>query len=352
MAFKIGDKVKFLNDIGGGVINKIIDARTVVVLTEDDFEIPTIITELVKTEASGDVQLGRRMNDSSENEDNAPKKPSVKAPGIPSTQSKTAIKPEPAKVKPIFALVPDDDRNGFESYLLNDGQYDFLYVLSMEKSNGLHLIEKGSLEPGVKVSTGRFTYTELLKCKALRFQLLFFSDPQFQYCEPLEFEFPVVSANLKQERLYKENDYFYEDAFILDISTFSATLTEYGIDDRQIRKAIREKEKTAVKEAKPVLQQNTELLEVDLHIEEILDDHRGMSNGEILETQMARFRTVLDGAINDGKTKRVVFIHGIGNGRLKFDLRKELDSKYRKYSYQDASFAEYGFGATMVVLRG
>lgn len=74
MAFKIGDKVKFLNDIGGGVINKIIDARTVVVLTEDDFEIPTIITELVKTEASGDVQLGRRMNDSADNEDNAPKK--------------------------------------------------------------------------------------------------------------------------------------------------------------------------------------------------------------------------------------------------------------------------------------
>ena len=43
MQINIGDKVRFLNDIGGGIVTKIIDANTVMVLNdEDEFEIPSI----------------------------------------------------------------------------------------------------------------------------------------------------------------------------------------------------------------------------------------------------------------------------------------------------------------------
>jgi len=90
--------------------------------------------------------------------------------------------------------------------------------------------------------------------------------------------------------------------------------------------------------------------EIDLHIESIVDDHSNMSNGEIINTQMARFTTALEGA-RIGKTKKIVFIHGIGNGKLRYELRKTLDNKYPDLQYNDASFAEYGFGATMVILK-
>ena len=45
--FKIGDRVNFLNNVGGGIVTKIIDSRMVMVEVEDGFELPTLISELV-----------------------------------------------------------------------------------------------------------------------------------------------------------------------------------------------------------------------------------------------------------------------------------------------------------------
>jgi dsDNA-specific endonuclease/ATPase MutS2 len=94
-----------------------------------------------------------------------------------------------------------------------------------------------------------------------------------------------------------------------------------------------------------------DLVEIDLHIHELLEDTRGLANHEMLEVQLGRFRNELETAIAIG-TRRIVFIHGIGNGTLKQELRKELSTKYKKYYFQDASFKEYGYGATMVILKG
>jgi len=52
MALKVGDKVKFLNDVGGGVITRI-KQQTVYVESSDGFEIPSVETELIKVEEAG-----------------------------------------------------------------------------------------------------------------------------------------------------------------------------------------------------------------------------------------------------------------------------------------------------------
>mgnify|MGYP002854477980 FL=1 len=46
-SYSIGDRVSFLNNVGGGKITKIIDSRMVMVEVEDGFEIPTLISEIV-----------------------------------------------------------------------------------------------------------------------------------------------------------------------------------------------------------------------------------------------------------------------------------------------------------------
>ena len=43
---KVGDKVKFLNDVGGGVVTSFINKNMVNVENEDGFEIPYPITQL------------------------------------------------------------------------------------------------------------------------------------------------------------------------------------------------------------------------------------------------------------------------------------------------------------------
>ncbi len=87
---------------------------------------------------------------------------------------------------------------------------------------------------------------------------------------------------------------------------------------------------------------------VDLHAEELLSSTEGMSAGEILEAQMSRFDIVMSLAVKSGGHGRVVFIHGVGSGKLKYELQRRLRRDYPKLSWQDASFAEYGYGAIMV----
>lgn len=44
---KIGDKVRFLNDVGGGIIAGIQSGNIVLVEDEDGFQIPTAMTDVV-----------------------------------------------------------------------------------------------------------------------------------------------------------------------------------------------------------------------------------------------------------------------------------------------------------------
>ena len=75
----------------------------------------------------------------------------------------------------------------------------------------------------------------------------------------------------------------------------------------------------------PHVNPDTHVEEVDLHIQELVEHDENLSAGEILDIQMSRFTTALEGAIR-GKTKKIVFIHGVGNGRLKHKLRKTLET--------------------------
>lgn len=86
--------------------------------------------------------------------------------------------------------------------------------------------------------------------------------------------------------------------------------------------------------------------EMDLHIEELLESHQGMSNTEILMKQMAEFRSMFKKAKREGIHKLIV-IHGVGEGVLKNEIRSWLMNQSQIEVY-DADFAEYGKGATAV----
>ena len=91
-------------------------------------------------------------------------------------------------------------------------------------------------------------------------------------------------------------------------------------------------------------------IEIDLHIEELLDTTAGMTNKDILDYQLETFRRVLrENQSRHGQ--RIVFIHGKGDGILRAALKSELERKSDHYSFQDASFQRYGFGAMLVIVR-
>ena len=92
----------------------------------------------------------------------------------------------------------------------------------------------------------------------------------------------------------------------------------------------------------------TPFLEIDLHIHHLVDDERHMSNHQMLGVQLRVVREMLASA-KVAKYKKVVFIHGVGNGTLRNEIRT-LIAQESNCEYVDANYADYGYGATEIKL--
>ncbi|WP_310555397.1 Smr/MutS family protein [Flavobacterium sp.] len=88
------------------------------------------------------------------------------------------------------------------------------------------------------------------------------------------------------------------------------------------------------------------VLEIDLHIEKLVPNKRGMSNYDILNIQTETIKRQMDFAQRN-RIPKVVFIHGVGEGVLKSELDFLL-GRYENISFQDANYQKYGVGATEV----
>ena len=89
-------------------------------------------------------------------------------------------------------------------------------------------------------------------------------------------------------------------------------------------------------------------MEVDLHIEELMENYSNMSNAEIIMVQLSHFQKALDKAISNNMHK-IIFIHGVGSGRLKNEIHSFLNGR-DDLQFYDASYKKYGYGATEVVI--
>jgi len=92
-----------------------------------------------------------------------------------------------------------------------------------------------------------------------------------------------------------------------------------------------------------------DFIEIDLHIEELLAKPKYMNDGQKLHFQLDHARHCLEEVINI-KMKRIIFIHGVGSGVLRDELRKWL----KTMSYLqiiDAKYQRYGIGATEVKIK-
>ena len=129
-------------------------------------------------------------------------------------------------------------------------------------------------------------------------------------------------------------------------------MKQYFADANALKEALLQKKNPEKPKSQPIVkpQKHNDIIEVDLHINELLDNTTNMTNSEMLDYQLGVFNKTLN-EYKDKKGQKIVFIHGKGEGVLRNAILKELKSKYRNYSYQDASFREYGFGATMVTIH-
>jgi len=91
---------------------------------------------------------------------------------------------------------------------------------------------------------------------------------------------------------------------------------------------------------------NKDFWEIDLHTHVLLESERGLSNGQLLSHQLLEFRRFFRKA-KEKSIKKIVVIHGVGEGILKSEIRQFLNGK-DGIEFYDADFRKYGKGATEV----
>ena len=400
---KIGDKVQFLSEIGGGIIAGFKGKDIALVEDEDGFQIPTPISDLVVTRTGDEYSSSKVVakkggaEADAANADPDSFSMSVKAKMNAYDEEAEAYEEEydaadrevtykaPVqerkggnKLNVHYAFVPKDVKNftktDFDCYLVNDSNYYVRFLYMSVEGAEYTLRAEGELEPNTKLFLETFSLDQLNEISRIRLQMLSFKRDKTFVARPVcDVLFKVDKVKFFKLHTFQDNEFFESPALLYQIVKDDEVAQLKPIDADKLvyteeeEEAGKKKQGTLASEvsykklkgleslntsshAKASKSSNDDLLVVDLHAEELLETTAGMGNADILNYQLDYFRRILE-ENKANKGKRIVFIHGKGEGVLRHALVNELRYRYKSYRYQDASFQEYGYGATQVTIR-
>ena len=204
----IGDKVKFLNTSGGGIVAKLIDSRMVSILIEDGFEIPTMISELIKIDPHDSA--GRFFEDHYDIdlpddlslEDEIPDDRMSRLPASLTSERKT---------EDIYlAFVPHDQKwlitGQLDVFLINNSSYDVLYnIFSKTPLGHYDGADYGSIFPDSQLLLDTINREQLSHWTEGYMQFLFHKQQTKFVLPPFNSEFRVEGKKFFREGNYHEH---------------------------------------------------------------------------------------------------------------------------------------------------
>ncbi|MBP1677327.1 MAG: hypothetical protein H6Q20_1886 [Bacteroidetes bacterium] len=367
---KPGDTVRFLNAVGGGKVTRI-DSKSGLVYVEDadGFEIPTMEKDCV---VIGEVN--EKTNFIKKDFSSKPASPDTASTNKSVSTANSAVSasigagqavkselvveiPGGDELKAVLAFFPLDIKQlqttAYDCYLVNDSNYFLYYNIVNGENNQLKSVANGIIEPNTQEELCSVTKEQLNEWEYLRVQLIpFKQNKSYQPQDVVDVSIRMNTVKFYKLHSFTDNDYFDEPAMIVDLMRELQHDKPAQISPVEIKEAMFAKEQP---QSKVVLKkkagfQKPGIIEVDLHIHELIDTTAGLLNSDMLQLQMEKFHAVLDEHKNN-KGQKIVFIHGKGEGVLRKEIEKQLKTRYKSYYFQDASFREYGFGATMVTIK-
>jgi hypothetical protein len=347
MKFEIGDKVRFMSEQGGGVIRRFTSKDLAIVEIEEGFEIPVRISELVVARDNfREEDIGKsRRPDTGKQDVNL-----IFTSNTSDDRRSLKKKSDPGK-DPLhlwLAFVPRNPESLggsiIDMFLVNDSKYHLLFNCCQEQSGVNRLVTEGNLDPEIQEHLAAFHQNDLEKLNAFYIQALLYHKGEFSRVEPVDIRIDISEIQFHKEKHFRENDYFESHALLYELVQ-PVHENEASLKINPQNRKIEGKDLVSA----PGHVKKGDTYEVDLHAEVLTDHVNMLTPVEILNLQMSRFNAFMNIA-QEQHWKKIVFIHGVGDGRLQFELRKVIDRKYPDATYQDASFLEYGYGAMLVIL--
>lgn len=399
---KIGDKVRFLSETGGGKVVGFHGNNIVLVEDEDGFQIPFPITEvvligednyatskLVSSKMSTESKLngiepdgrsiktllkdGQDYVDASLNEED-------KYDTVDDEKEVTFRAPVEERkggnmLSAYIAFVPMDINNvtstRFETYFVNDSNYYIQFCYMIAEGNSWNLKYKGEVEPNTKLYIEEFGRDALNDMNHIAVQFISYKLEKGFILKPsVDAQFRIDPVKFYKLHTFQDTQFFESPALLYSLIVDDVPARPLVIDPKALKKEMFAGADNEKKESQEHIgnymrryedgkngnvfkikhRGDDDIVVIDLHADELLDTTAGMTTADILNYQMKKFRDVLAEYANK-KGQKIVFIHGKGEGVLRSSIINELHYRYKKYAYQDASFQEYGYGATQVTIR-
>ena len=376
---KIGDKVRFLSEKGGGRVAGFQGKNIVLVEDEDGFEIPFPIHEVVvvnqedystkhvvekKQQTSGEDKrsIKERLadNEITEENDTDPSDNFV----APVMERKGGD-----KLSVYLAFVPVNIKEftttRFEAYIVNDSNYYLYYTYLVGENNSWTLHHSGEVEPNTKEFLEDFGREQLNDMSHVAIQFVAYKREKTFLIKPaIGVDYRLDAVKFYKLHSFSENDFFEMPAQLYTIIENDVIKSPIAVNKELFFSSINAEEKVSSQQemksaarkndqgrSRPVRQRlKDDKIIVDLHANALLETTAGMNAGDILDYQLGVFRQTLD-QYNNKKGQKIIFIHGKGEGVLRQSIIHELNYKYKQHAYQDASFQEYGYGATQVTIK-
>lgn len=379
---KIGDKVRFLSEVGGGRVSGFQGKDIVLVEDEDGFEIPTSVRDVVVVEQD-DYAMGKmisaKMEAQQKAEEHAATELHQDSRSIKSIlndhdeQTDMHVDEYDAADREITFRAPVQEREGgnklsaylafvpvdikeithtrFETYIVNDSNYYIHYSYLVAEGNAWTLKSVGELEPNTKLFIEEFGREVLNDMGRIGVQLTAYKkDKPFLLKPAIDVQFRIDPVKFYKLHVFEENEFFEQPSLLFTIVDNDEVARPLVVDSKRLKEQMYKDEKIIAHEGKKKRQKDDGTLVIDLHADELLETTAGMNAADILHYQLDVFKKTMD-ENKKKKGQKIVFIHGKGEGVLRHALVHELNYRYKSCTYQDASFQEYGYGATQVTIK-
>lgn len=226
---KIGDKVRFLSEVGGGIVTGFQGKDIALVEDADGFDIPMPVRECVVIDAD-DYNIKRKPVAQKDVPDAAKSKGAVQTvkTSMEEEEDERPITYRAAERKGgdvlnvMLAFVPQDIKaissTGFDAYIINDSNYTLSFAYLCAEGHNWRVRSWGTVQPNTKFYIEEFDKSILNELEHVAVQVLAFKDNKSFMIKPaVSVELRIDTVKFYKLHTFRESIFFEEPSLIYDI---------------------------------------------------------------------------------------------------------------------------------------
>jgi hypothetical protein len=324
----IGDKVRLVHGKEEGIIYAFLPGNVVEVEIEDGFRIPVLQKELVTISP---IEAQRMSN--------------PKAPGIAARKETDHLFQAPAAfaTKGLYlAFIPVNDRV-YTLHVVNNSGWVIPFTATSQDTKQYKGLGAGTLMPKTSQKIAELEGKDFEIWPAFDLHFLFYREGNYELPQPLNKKVKCRAQTFFKSK--KVAPVLNREAFVIQLDADNVKTPEKEIPTNLSEKLRESMMAGGTPEEVVELDAPNEI--VDLHIEKLVAEHSALSKEEKLKHQLFIFNQSLEQAIAGGMPE-ITFIHGVGNGKLREEIHRQLSKNKDINYFKDAQKEKFGYGATLV----